>query len=198
MIDEQNDVGWLTLLGRLPPEVGSVHEVSLGGIEVSSSHPLYSVIGASIAACLIDMPSGLVGLCHVMLPAKFGQHRDDAMLKADCALEALNNRMLEAIQAAGTRPHIRAKLFGGAELKKEGFSFSDGQQSSIFSRNWLRTRSIPILSESIGGQRRRELVLLPGTGTVFCKQVSMSSEFLAQERDGLLSTSAPLNKVELF
>jgi chemotaxis protein CheD len=192
------DVGLLTLRARLGPDIDSVIEVGLGGMEVSGDSPLYTVIGASLAVCLIDTASGLVGLCHVMLPAQFGHHRDDAMLQADSVLEVLNNRVVKTSQTLGHIPQIRAKLFGGADIKKDQFSFSDGQQSTLFSRHWLRTRSIPIQAESTGDTRRREIVLMPKTGKVFCKLVSMTSDFLDLERNGLLTTSQPLNKVELF
>lgn len=198
-MDLHSDIRLLTLRGRLPAEIGPVVEVIFGAVETSSTQPLYSVVGASIAVCLFNLSSGLVGMCHVMLPAKFGHHRDDAMLKADSSLDALYNRLWDkdGEQGGGT-PHMRAKLFGGAELEQDDLSFSDGKQSTIFTRNWLRTRSIPILCESIGGPKRREIVLLPGTGQVFCKQVSMPSEFLQLERADMFAAAAPLNKVELF
>jgi chemotaxis receptor (MCP) glutamine deamidase CheD len=113
-------------------------------------------------------------------------------------MEALYNRMCEAIRASGTIPQLKAKLFGGADIKRDGASVSDGKQSVAFSRNWLRTRNIPILNESVGGAKRREVILLSGSGTVYCKQVSMNSEFLERERNALLPVSTPLNHVELF
>lgn len=193
MTNLTQDIGFLTLLGRLDLDPSQVQEVLPGGMETTNSHPLYMVVGASVAVCLHDPRTGLTGVCNVMLPSQFGHHRDDAMIKADSALDALRNRMLE--QGA---EQLLAKLFGAAETQVTGLSFSDGKQTAIFVRNWLRRHQVPILNESMGGGKRREIAVIAKTGQVFCKQISMSSEFLEKEKQGLLSGDAPLNKVELF
>lgn len=190
-------LGLLTLRSRLPELAADVLEVPLGGSEVTCTQPLYTVVGASVAVCLLDAGNGYVGLCQVILPSQFGHHRDDAMLQADSALEAINNRISDAVRANGGTPRLQAKLFGGADIRRDEFSFSDGKQTAIFTRNWLRTRHIPIVSESLGGTKRREIILLP-TEQVYCKQISLSSEFLDRELDTLLKAETPLNKVELF
>lgn len=194
-----DDIAFLTLRGRLPPEIVEIKEVARGDVDVSAQVALYSVVGASVAVCLMDANSGWVGMCHVMLPAQFGRRRDDAMLKADSILETLNNSLCEAIRSSGNQPAIKSKIFGAVESPDQNeLGFSDGKQSLIFSRTWLRTRNIPILAEAVGGNKRREIVLVPGSGRVFCKQVSLSSDFLDKEREGLLVEAPPLNKVELF
>ena len=191
-------IGFLTLRSRLPSDVSTIREVSLGEVELTSDTGLYTVIGASVVVCLFDVGSGWAGMCHVMLPAQFGHHRDDAMLKADSTLETLNNRLRDAVEANGHVAVIKSKIFGGAEPPQVGLSFSDGRQSVIFTRTWLRSRNVPILAEWVGGEQRREVVLVPSGGQVFCKRVSMTSDFIELERSGLLTETAPLNKIELF
>jgi chemotaxis protein CheD len=198
MMNSKNDMGFLTLRGRMPADFAEFAEVPLGVEIVSDKQPLYCVVGASVAVCLIDVGSQNAGVCQVMLPAKFEHQRDDAMLKADSQLETLSNKLFEAVRAVGREPKLLAKIFGGAEIGKSTLSFSDGKQSTLFVCSWLQTKKIQIISKSIGGLKRREIVLVPQTGQVFCKQVSMSSEFLCQEREELLSLTGPRNKVELF
>lgn len=195
MIELSRNAQFASLRSRLPTGTAQLVDVSFGALEVSDDLPLYGSTGASIAVCLIDQNSGTVGLCHVLLPSRFGHHREDAMLKADCALEALNNRLQEVIHERQGRPQIRAKLFGGAELDASG---STSQQSAGFCRNWLRTRGIPILNESIGGHAQREIVLLPASGKAYCRQQPLTVAVLEAERDALLAASAPTQNVELF
>lgn len=195
MIELSQDTRFASLRARLPAGTAQLVDVSFGALEVSDDLPLYGTTGASIAVCLIDQNSGTVGLCHVLLPSRFGHHREDAMLKADCALEALNNRLLEVIHGQRGRPKIGAKLFGGADLDAIG---AHSQQSAGFCRNWLRTRGIAILNDSIGGHVQREIVLLPACGTAYCRQAPLTVDVLEAERDALLAVSAPTQKIELF
>jgi chemotaxis protein CheD len=123
------------------------------------------------------------------------------MLQADAALEDVFTKLcseaeVDAIAISGKR--VRAKIFGGADLKTSGASYSDGQQSVAFVRSWLNTRKIPVAAESLGGTRRREIVLLPSKGVVYCRSLALDDDFLIEERSLLTAGNAVANKVELF
>jgi len=176
-------------------------EVSLGETELSQDMPLRVFVGASVTVCLFDRSSAWCGLRQVMLPSTARGHRQDAMLNADAALEDIFTRLCTTadIDSGDTgRKRIQAKIFGGAELNAPGLSFSDGAQSSSFVRSWLNTRHIPIAAESLGGIRRRELVLSPSNGVVYCRTLPIDEDFLNEERAKLSAAGKSANKIELF
>lgn len=187
---------------RLPDDtVSKAIEVPLGGTCVSRKEALYCVVGASVAVCLVDTESAWCSLRQVMLPSLARGHRQDAMMQADAAIEdAVTQLFAHAGIDAG--PHatrrVKAKLFGGSDLKATGISYSDGEQSTSFVRSWLSTRHIAVTAESLGGHQRREIVLLPGNGVVYCRKLEMNDGFLDAERSGLLADRKDESRIELF
>ena len=79
---------FLSLLDKKLPNGAVSHalEVPLGGTCVSRKDALYTVVGASVAVCLIDTETAWCSLRQVMLPSLARGHRQDAMLQADAAL----------------------------------------------------------------------------------------------------------------
>lgn len=194
---------FLSLVGKKLPDkaVSQAIEVPLGGTCVSRKEALYTVVGASVAVCLIDAETAWCSLRQVMLPSLARGHRQDAMLQADAALEDAVTRLfanagIDAAAAIGKR--VRAKLFGGSDLKATGISYSDGEQSTSFVRSWLSTRHIPVAGESLGGHSRREIVLLPGNGVVYCRKLPLDDVFLDAERSGLAPERRDESRIELF
>jgi chemotaxis receptor (MCP) glutamine deamidase CheD len=129
---------FLSLLDKKLPNgtVSHALEVPLGGTCVSRKEALYTVVGASVAVCLIDTETAWCSLRQVMLPSLARGHRQDAMMQADAALEDAVTRLLASAgidtdKLAARR--IKAKLFGGSDLKATGISYSDGEQSTSFS-----------------------------------------------------------------
>ena len=187
---------------RLPNDaVKQAMEVPLGGTSVSRKEALFTTVGASVAVCLIDTQTPWCSLRQVMLPSLTRGHRQDAMLQADAALEdavtqLFANAGIEAAVANNRR--VQAKLFGGSDLKATGISYSDGAQSTSFVRSWLSTRHIPVTAESLGGHCRREIVLLPGNGIVYCRRLALDDAFLDAERNGLAAERKDESRIELF
>jgi chemotaxis protein CheD len=190
------------LAAKLPQgALASAEEVPLGQTSLSRDTPLHTVVGASIAVCLIDAVSAWCGLRQVMLPSLALGHRHDSMLQADAALEDIFNRLCAA---ANTNPsdaahkRMRAKIFGGADLGASGLCFSDGAQSIGFVQSWLSSRHIAVAAESLGGKQRREIVLLPNRGSVYCRALPLDNAFLSEERSLLTASHQETSKVELF
>lgn len=196
-----------SLLSLIGPQVSralldQAVEVPLGTTRVSSTEPLFTTVGASVAVCLLDTAGSASALRQVMLPPVARGHRQDAMMSADAAMEdVLTNFLACAGLEPGSPPggRVCAKLFGGATLPANSFSYSDGQQTAAFVHSWLSTRRIPVAAESLGGNARRELVLLPERGVVYCRRLPLDEAFLAEERDGLSTDNhTTANKIELF
>lgn len=194
---------FLSLLDKRLPNstVSQALEVPLGGTCVSRKDALYTAVGASVAVCLIDTETAWCSLRQVMLPALSRGHRQDAMMQADAALEdAVTQLFASASIDAGAvaARRVKAKLFGGSDLKATGISYSDGEQSTSFVRSWLSTRHIAVAAESLGGRCRREIVLLPGNGIVYCRRLVLDDAFLDAERNGLAAEKKDESRIELF
>ena len=193
----------ISLLAKELPKKALTHatEVSLGTTAISQKAPLHTFVGASVAVCLIDTKYSSCGLRQVMLPSLAHGHRHDAMMKADAALEDVFTQLCPAGEFSATdaeQKRIQAKIFGGADLNASGLCFSDGVQSVNFVRSWLKTRRIPIVAENIGGMQRREIVILPTKGIVYCRTLELDEDFLNEERSRLSEEKQVLNKIELF
>lgn len=194
---------FLSLVNKKLPNsaVSQALEVPLGGTSISRKEALYTVVGASVAVCLIDTETAWCSLRQVMLPSLARGHRQDAMLQADAALE---DAVTQLFASAGidsgklSARRVKAKLFGGSDLKATGISYSDGDQSTSFVRSWLATRHIPVAAENLGGHCRREIVLLPGNGVVYCRKLELDDAFLDAERSGLAPERKDESRIELF
>jgi chemotaxis protein CheD len=176
-------------------------EVSLGTTIVSKTSPLHTCVGASIAVCLFDTKTLTCGLRQVMLPTLTHGHRHDATLNADAALEDVFTQLCPAGEFSSfdaNQKRILAKIFGGADLNATGLSYSDGVQSAKFVRSWLQGRRVPVVAESIGGNKLREIILLPKNGVVYCRTLFLEDNFLNEERSQLFAEKVEPNKIELF
>lgn len=176
-------------------------EVPLGYADLSQDTPLHTCVGASVAICMIDQRTSWCALRQVMMPPSARGHRQDAMLKADAALEEIFAQLCAVAEIDPGDPghkRIEAKIFGGAEFKSAGQSYSDGAQSVSFVRAWLNTRHIPIAAESLLGIRRRQIVVVPRERIIYCRTHPIDEDFLSEERSKLSAVGELANKIELF
>ena len=174
-------------------------EVALGTTGISKSKPLHTLVGASVAVCLFDTRLYSCAVRLVMLPTLAQSNRQDASLQADAALEDVLTQLCPAENFSAAdkiQKRIRAKIFGGADLKPTEHGFLNGAKSVNFVRNWLKTRHIPVVAENIGGLRLREILLLPRQGVVYCRAQELDDDFLEAERSGLSAKAS--NHIELF
>lgn len=159
----------------------------------SESHPLFAVLGTSVAVCLMDMEYGALCIRVIILPSMAHGHRQDAMLAADAAMEQLYNTMLDRI---GSVEGLTAKIFGGAQ----GTSSSplDGGNNTAFVRNWLNARKIPIVADDTGGPSPREIVALPADGRVYRRRATRAQNIFSSEVEVFQRCGATTTRVELF
>lgn len=182
----------------------SARPLLYGELALATDTPLSTIVGASIAVCLVNSIQQRIGLRQIMLPSLARGHRHDAMLAADALLEELFNQVNAPVshsdhgETDGVSNEIRAKLFGGADLGANELCFSDGAQSLTFVRTWLNARHIPVVAESVGGPYRREIVAIPPSGAVYCRQLPVDEEFLNEERSKMVGSRGVTHKAELF
>lgn len=117
-----------------------------------------TVLGSCVATCLHDPLAKIGGLNHFLLPgAKDGAH--DTLSYGVHAMELLINALLKR---GAARDRLEAKLFGGAKMMH---SLSDiGGQNARFAKEFLARESIPLIGESLGGERARRIQFWPASG----------------------------------
>lgn len=114
--------------------------LAVGGLECPATpHWITTVLGSCVALCLWDPVRRRGGINHAALPrggttARYGEVANDMLLQA----------MLEG---GSLRPHLRAKLFGGAS------AFGTiGAQNVEAGLETLRQHGIPLIARRTGGR----------------------------------------------
>jgi Chemotaxis protein; stimulates methylation of MCP proteins len=129
-------------------------------------------LGSCIGIALYDKTTKVAGLAHIMLPdsTQF-KSNTNPMKFADLAIPMLIEKMEK--QGCNKR-NIVAKIAGGASM----FNFSDksiisdiGKRNSDAVKKALNYESIRIISEEIGGNKGRTMILKANDGTVILKVV---------------------------
>lgn len=117
-----------------------------------------TVLGSCVATCLHDPLARVGGMNHFLLPGtKDGTH--DTLTYGVHSMELLINALLKR---GAARDRLEAKLFGGARMMS---GLSDiGNQNAKFAREFLARESIPLIGESLGGDRARRVQFWPASG----------------------------------
>lgn len=134
-------------------------------------------LGSCVGIALYDHQLKLGGLAHIMLPDSTQFNNVNNPYKfADLAVPLLIKKLIEL--GSNTR-NLRAKIAGGASM----FNFADKSMiMDIGSRNGnavkeaLKKERIPIISEDLGGNRGRTMILDADLGTVMIRTVGLSAK----------------------
>ncbi|MDR3593964.1 chemotaxis protein CheD [Clostridium sp.] len=129
-------------------------------------------LGSCIGIALYDKTLKVAGLAHIMLPdsTQF-KNNTNPMKFADTAIPIL----IEKMEKEGCKKrNIIAKIAGGASM----FNFTDksiisdiGKRNSEAVKKALKDEYVPIISEEIGGNKGRTMILHSGDGKVILKVV---------------------------
>lgn len=131
-------------------------------------------LGSCVGIALYDQQLKIGGLAHIMLPDSTQFNNVVNPFKfADLALPIL----LEKLNKMGANPrNLKAKIAGGASM----FSFSDKSMiMDIGNRNCSAVKlalgklNLPLLSEDVGGNRGRTMILDTQSGIVQIKTVGL-------------------------
>ncbi|MBZ9688114.1 chemotaxis protein CheD [Clostridium estertheticum] len=133
-------------------------------------------LGSCVGIAIYDKDIGIGGLAHIMLPdsSQFNKVTNEIKF-ADLAIPILVEIM---IKKGATLKNMRAKIAGGASM----FNFPDktivmdiGNRNGIAVKSALKSLSIPILSEDIGGNKGRTLIFDTTSGSLFIRTVGMGT-----------------------
>jgi chemotaxis protein CheD len=164
------------LVGRRPDEgisltshvVGGDAVVGVGEFRVVAQPERLMCIGlgSCVGIAIYDLGAQIGGLIHAMLPRyEEGRDKTNASKYVDSSVMLMVDELLEM---GATRPALRAKMVGGAQM----FSFisSDtlniGLRNSQVAREVLKKESIPLLAEDVGGTKGRTIVFSSSDGSV--------------------------------
>lgn len=129
-------------------------------------------LGSCVGIALYDSINKVAGLAHIMLPNSKGFTNQSNPLKfADKAIPSLVDSM---IKKGANKKFLKAKIAGGASM----FSFGDkssiadiGSRNGISVKEILSNMSIPILSEDLGGNSGRTMIIEAIDGKVYIRTV---------------------------
>lgn len=129
-------------------------------------------LGSCVGIALLDSSSKVVGLAHIMLPDSTSfLNQNNPMKFADRAIPMLIDKML--IKGINKR-NLRAKIAGGASM----FTFADksptmeiGLRNGIAVKEILQKQGIPLISEDLGGNSGRTMIVEADTCKVFIKTI---------------------------
>ncbi len=115
-------------------------------------------LGSCVAIMLHDPRACIGGMAHVLLPSKSLSHDQDKPAKfPETAVPFLVQRL---VAAGADRHRLVAKLAGGASMFAQLMTpgaVQMGERNIAASRSVLREAAIPIIGESVGGERGRSV-----------------------------------------
>ena len=158
------------------PAISSTTELSLrakyylhpGQLFASTdSHEVTTILGSCVAVCLWDPDVKIGGINHYLLPS-FSGAGDASARFGDISIREL----LAKLTTLGCdRRRLKAKIFGGACVLEAFRNQKDhlGSQNIRTARELLAAEAIPVIGESVGGQRGRKLIFATDDGSAWVK-----------------------------
>ncbi len=130
-------------------------------------------LGSCVGIALYDPQTKVGGLAHIMLPDSTQARATDNKAKfADTALPVLLD---EVLALGGSRSRLTAKIAGGSQM----FSFAQatdvmriGDRNAEAVRAVLKSMSIRLVAEDVGGNYGRTVELLLDSGAFLIKTVN--------------------------
>lgn len=121
-----------------------------------------TILGSCVAVCIWDGALGIGGINHFLLPTGL-KGSSTGTRYGNVATEQL----LEKLARAGARrPHLLAKVFGGACVLDAMRGKEDhlGGKNVDVARKFLTDSGIPVVASDVGGNRGRKLIFHPHDG----------------------------------
>ncbi|MGI6152234.1 MAG: chemotaxis protein CheD [Christensenellaceae bacterium] len=129
-------------------------------------------LGSCVGIVLYDKVNKIGGMVHVVLPDSTKATEVNRAKFADTGPEELLNKM---IAQGASRPHIVAKLAGGAHMFGNINTTNDtlkvGQRNAFVSKMAVLKLRIPIIAEDLGGTYGRTITLRTEDGSLEIKTV---------------------------
>ncbi len=141
-----------------------------GDVQVSrQACELTTILGSCVAVCLWDERLNTGGMNHFLLP-QCTNRTGNSMRFGNLAIQRLLQELLES---GCLRRNLRAKIFGGAALFRNGsnYELSLGAKNVALAESMLNNARIPIMARDTGGQLGRKIKFNTDDGTTWVKQI---------------------------
>jgi chemotaxis protein CheD len=136
-------------------------------------------LGSCVAIMLHDPQLKAGAMAHVLLPSRSLAHDTTNLAKFP---ESAVPLLVERLKALGAEPRrLVAKLAGGASMFSQLMTpgtIQMGERNIVAARNALRAASIPIVRESVGGERGRSIRFHVKDGRVEIRSVGADAEVI--------------------
>ncbi|MCA9061696.1 MAG: hypothetical protein KDA96_01475 [Planctomycetaceae bacterium] len=146
-----------------------------------------TTLGSCIATCLYDEQSGIGGMNHFALPSGNSNSRNSASFGIH-AMELLINRIMTL---GGDRRHLKAKVFGGANVCDLGTGQSVGLKNAAFVKGFLQTEGIPIEAEYLGGTCGIQVQFNTATGKARVRMLDQQAAAVADQAINTIPEPTP-------
>jgi len=150
-------------------------KVGMADLKVGKSpHSLISYgLGSCVGIALFDPHSKIGGLAHIMLPNSLQARATDNSAKfADTAIPALIDQL---VRLGAAKSRVTAKIAGGSQM----FSFPQatdamriGDRNVEAVKEVLKSLSVRLIAEDVGGNYGRTVELLLETGVFVIRTVN--------------------------
>ncbi|MCV6639049.1 chemoreceptor glutamine deamidase CheD [Candidatus Albibeggiatoa sp. nov. NOAA] len=161
---------------------GFVAKVLPGEYYVTSQEEiLMTVVGSCVSACIRDSVAGIGGMNHFMLPSTSLADRWDRTQVSSATrygTYAMEHMINEILKYGGKRRNLEIKLFGGGKIMSHVANI--GQQNIDFIKDYVKTESLNLLAEDLGGIYPRKILFYPKTGRVRVKKLRSMEQIVAQ------------------
>jgi len=136
-------------------------------------------LGSCVAIMLHDPERRAGAMAHILLPSRSLAHDTSNLAKFP---ESAVPLLVDRLKTLGAEPRrLVAKLAGGASMFSQLMTpgtIQMGERNIVAARNALRTASIPIVRESVGGERGRSIRFHVKDGRVEVRSVGANAEVI--------------------
>lgn len=134
-------------------------------------------LGSCVAIMLYDAQHNAGAMAHILLPSRSLAHDATNLAKFP---ESAVPLLVDRLRNLGAEPRrLVAKLAGGASMFSQLMTpgtIQMGERNIVAARNALRAASIPIVRESVGGERGRSVRFYVKDGRVEVRSVGAHAE----------------------
>jgi chemotaxis protein CheD len=165
---------------------------------------LVTVLGSCVSACIWDSVAKIGGMNHFMLPnpgkaSTVDLHNSSSARYGVHAMEIIINQL---IKSGARKQHLKAKVFGGANVMESFQSVNVGERNAVFVRQFLKTEGIQIVAEDLLDLWPRKIYFFPQTGRVLVKKLKSMHNTTIIKREteymGRLETKPVVGDIDLF
>ncbi|MBP3960624.1 hypothetical protein J8F10_35825 [Gemmata sp. G18] len=145
------------------------HNIILGDVQATRGPAVIkTLLGSCVAACLYDPETGVGGMNHFSLPGS-----SDEGTSARYGAHAMELLVTAIMKKGGDRNRLRAKVFGGGKvLDVASEHLNVGARNAEFVLKYLEAEGIPVVGQSLGGNRGRLVRFRPHTGQALAKHLA--------------------------